>query len=75
MLSTGASEIFCKQGIYDFAGNLYEWTLEYNSYESNICPSRGGSYYHDGDSVSAVTRSYNYTNIYGNDIGFRVTLY
>ncbi len=75
LLSTGASEIFCKQGIYDFAGNLYEWTLEYNSYESNICPSRGGSYYHDGDSVSAVTRSYNYTNIYGNDIGFRVTLY
>jgi len=28
MLTTGASESFRKQNIYDLAGNLYEWTLE-----------------------------------------------
>ena len=31
LLSTGASESFSKMGIYDLAGNVYEWTLEYTS--------------------------------------------
>ena len=39
LLSTGASETFCKQGIYDLAGNLDEWTLEYTSFTSSPCTS------------------------------------
>ena len=39
LLSTGASEAFCKQGIYDLAGNLDEWTLEYTSFTSSHCTS------------------------------------
>ena len=31
LLSTGASDDFCKQGIYDLAGNVCEWTLESTS--------------------------------------------
>lgn len=34
ILSTGASDTFCKQGIYDLAGNLWEYTLELNPYYS-----------------------------------------
>ena len=30
LLSTGASEVFCRQGICDLAGNVWEWTLEKN---------------------------------------------
>ena len=35
----GASDDFCKQGIYDLAGNISEWTLEYFAFNSNS--SRG----------------------------------
>ena len=30
--SIGADESFSKMGIYDIAGNVYEWTLEYTSF-------------------------------------------
>ena len=44
LLSTGASDTFSKQGIYDLAGNVYEWTLEYSSYSNSPCTHRGASY-------------------------------
>ena len=75
LLSTGASETFSKQGIYDIAGNVWEWTLEYTSSTSFPCAYRGGSCYYSGGSNPARYRSSNRTGFYGSNFGFRVALY
>ena len=75
LLTTKASDSFAKQNIFDFAGNVWEWTLEYSSKTSTPCTIRGGSY----DSASAENNA-NYRNN-GNStfsyysVGFRVTIY
>jgi len=75
LLSTGADESFSKMGIYDLAGNVYEWTLEYTSDTSNPCASRGGSYSISGSNYPASDRgNYGTTGLYGG-IGFRLALY
>ena len=75
LLSTGASESFSKMGIYDLAGNVWEWTLEYTSRTGSPCASRGGNYYYTGSWYPASNR-YNYlTASCNNDIGARVALY
>ncbi len=73
LLSTGASESFSKQGIYDLAGNLGEWTLEYSSDSNNPCSFRGGSCISSGKEYPTSAHR-NYNNI-GYSIGFRVALY
>ena len=76
LLSTGASDTFSKQGIYDLAGNVWEWTLEYaTSYSSSPCASRGGDYSTDGDGSPAASRYDNNTVYCSSYIGFRVALY
>ena len=76
VLSTGASETFCKQGIYDIAGNVWEWILEYTSNTSYPCAYRGGSCYNDGGRSPARYRGRAYgTDSYDSIIGFRVALY
>ncbi len=75
LLSTGASETFCKQGIYDIAGNVWEWTLENFSDSSMPWTVRGGNYFNNGYEISAVYRIYNSTIVYHSDFGFRVVLY
>ncbi len=75
LLSTGASDTFSKQGIYDLAGNVDEWTLEYTSNSSAPYVIRGGSCFLNG-SVGPAAYRYNYrTTSYDNGIGFRVALY
>ena len=75
LLTTKASDSFAKQNIFDLAGNVWEWTLEYSSKESTPCTIRGGSY----DSTSTENNA-NYRNN-GNptfsyySVGFRVTIY
>ncbi len=43
LLTTGATEATNLQNIYDIAGNVYEWTLEFYDTESP-CVARGGGY-------------------------------
>ena len=57
LLSTGASESFSKMGIYDLAGNVWEWTLEYTSITYGPCADRGGSYNSPGSKFPASYRS------------------
>ena len=74
LLSTGASEEFCKQGIYDIAGNVWEWTLEYSSYTSYPSTLRGGNSENYGND-SASDRNCSDTVSYNYDAGFRIALY
>ena len=75
LLSTGASEIFSKQGIYDIAGNVWEWTLEYTSDTSSPCAGRGGSCDIYGGDYPASCRNRNTTIYYFSNVGFRVALF
>ena len=75
LLSTGASDDFSKQGIYDLAGNVWEWTLEYTARSSNACAKRGGGYTSNGSNYPAANRNDNPTTYYNNNLGFRLSLY
>ena len=79
LLSTGASDDFSKQGIYDLAGNVSEFTLEHANLISRAlvewpCAIRGGIYNYDD---AAANRSNAPTTIFDDNIGlgFRVVLY
>ena len=75
LLSTGADDSFSKMGIYDLAGNVFEWTLEYTSYTISRCAYRGGVCDNSGSSDPASYR-YDYDTTGLNDvIGFRLALY
>ena len=74
LLSTGADDSFSKMGIYDLAGNVFEWTLEYTSNTYNPCARRGGVYDGSGG-FSASYRSYNNTTNLDDGVGFRLALY
>ena len=76
LLSTGASDTFSKQGIYDFGGNVWEGTLEYaTSYSGYPCAIRGGYYNDSGDYYSATYRYSISTILYNDNVGFRVSLF
>ena len=76
LLSTGASDTFSKQGIYDLAGNVWEWTLEHATSNSSIpCVTRGGSYNINGSNDPAAYRYNFYTTGCNSSIGFRASLF
>ena len=76
LLTTGASEDTKKMNIYDFAGNEWEWTLEYPIHTSSSpCSARGNSYYHYGYYSPAFVCSLNITTSSNSISGFRSSLY
>ena len=75
LLSTGASDDFCKQGIYDLAGNVEEWTLEYTSTSSDPCVQRGDSFSTAGVGAPVFDRDFGQTTTNSRDRGFRVSLF
>ena len=76
LLTTGAVDQNCLMNIYDIAGNVSEWTLEYTSNSDGPCADRGGSYYYAGSDGSASYRG-NFGTIgsYGYGVGFRLSIY
>jgi len=81
LLSTGASDDFSKQGIYDLAGNVIEFTLEHANLISRAmsespCAIRGGDYNYNGFfNPAAANRFKSPTFYFDINLGFRVVLY
>ena len=74
LLTTGATEATNLQNIYDIAGNVWEWTLEfYNT--SGPCVGRGSSYNYRGSDNPAKYRNVGTTNYYDYNLGFRIGLW
>ena len=72
LLTTGASDACKKMNIYDLAGNVDEWTLEYAP-TGYPCVMRGGNYFGAGTLASKRTDA-NMTGSY-NSTGFRSSLF
>ena len=62
------------KGIYDLAGNVYEWTSE-NSGSSTPCVDRGGHYNNTGSNDPASDRYNRNETSNGPGVGFRVALF
>ena len=75
LLTTGASDKCKKMNIYDLAGNVWEWTLEYTAITDSPCAIRGGSYHSLGPFYPASGRSDLNSTVSGCDVGFRPSLF
>lgn len=76
LLTTGASDINSKKNIYDLAGNVFEWTLEHATSNSNApCSLRGGYFAVSSAYTPSSYRNYYNTNYSSYSFGFRVSLY
>ena len=76
LLSTGADDSFSKMGIYDLAGNVFEWTLE-NSPDTSYgpCVYRGGVCAYSGSDYPAGGFGNDNTTDLLAGVGFRLALY
>ena len=72
--TTGTSEYWKANNIYDLAGNVSEWTQEKWSTGPNRA-HRGGHCYSNGDHFPAAVREYNDASDTNGLIGFRSSFY
>lgn len=75
LLTTGASDTCKKMNIYDLAGNVWEWTLEYSSNIDIPCALRGGSLLYTGSKYPTSYRNSHMMDWSVVDFGFRLSLY
>ena len=75
LLTTGASDACKKMNIYDLAGNVWEWTLEYTANTSIPCDNRGGCYGYVGSDGPVSRRFINLATYSGDGVGFRPSLF
>jgi len=73
VVETGSREEWCANNIYDFAGNVDEWTQEKN--ESSYRVIRGGNFDNNGYGCPVAYRNCGYPNFGYDCTGFRATLY
>ncbi len=73
VVGTGSRKKWCANNVYDFAGNVDEWTQEQR--KSSYRVIRGGVYRHFGDDYPVAYRNYFYPYYYYGCTGFRATLY
>ena len=71
---TGKLPEYAEKNIYDMAGNLTEWTMEYHAY--GIRSTRGGDFKYEGFDYPVSDRGFAYESLSIEEtIGFRPTLY
>ena len=73
VVETGSREEWCANNIYDFAGNVDEWTQEQN--ESSRRVIRGGNCNFSGNNYPVACRYFGNHVIIYSFTGFRATLY
>ena len=73
VVKTGSRKKWCANNIYDFAGNVEEWTQEQNGSSERVI--RGGSCYDDGYKYPVARRRGYNPNGHYEGAGFRATLY
>ena len=74
LLTTGATNATSLQNIYDIAGNVLEWTVEFYG-TGSPCVYRGGSFEYKGSSHPAKYRGSGNISGYNGNVGFRVGLW
>ena len=70
---TGTNDAWQANNIYDFAGNVYDWTIEADY--AGLRVSRGGGYYDDGSNLPASYRSGDSPSNTGSTNGSRSALF
>ena len=73
VVETGSRKKWCVNNIYDFAGNVGEWTQEQNEIFCRVI--RGGYYDDDGDNYPVACRNCSIPGVNYRSTGFRATLY
>lgn len=74
LLTTGVTERNSILNIYDLAGNVHEWILEYTSLTGFPCAIRGG-YYNNGTEYPAFYHDNLSITYSDNSVGYRPALW